>query len=112
MKTRKTKGFEGAQFRRVRKFAEEQNRKNYSEYQNEEEEPLIRGLNGGFFDIEKINIKQGPASFFPKSQNKKLRKGSVEVSFRLQKKPNPQYNRKEMLGKEIDVKCFGKHIDT
>ena len=41
----------------------------------------------GFMDMDKINIRKGPASFFPKttvSQNKKVRKGSIEMHFRRQ----------------------------
>ena len=114
IKKRRALGFEGAQYRRVRKFAEEHNRKFYSAYHTNGEEPLIKGLNhiDGFTEMEKINITKGPAHFFPTtslSQNKKVRKGSVEVNFRRKIKPS-LVNVQEVNLWDPTVRCEGKQI--
>lgn len=66
----------------------------------------------GLVDLEKLNIRKGPASFFPTttvSQNKKVRKGSIQMHFRRQIKAT-DYSRK-VCG-TVNVKLEGKHMNT
>ncbi len=81
---KKAVSFEGAQYRRVRKLAEEHNRRHYSAQHpvtQKEDETLIRGLVGmnNLLQIQRAGSRQRAPSFFPNTThyNNKSRKGTA-----------------------------------
>ena len=80
---KKAISFEGAQYRRVRKIAEEHNRRNLSMHQTNsvpEDDTLIKGLIGmnNLIQIDQMKAKQKTPSFFPNTvSSQKNRKHSI-----------------------------------
>ena len=59
-------------------------------------------------EMENVKVTQGPASFFPVttvSQNKRIRKGSIEMHFRRQIKASDYSTRKRLYEKHLEVRC-------
>ena len=115
---KKAVSFEGAQYRRVRKLAEEHNRRHYSVYQTaqnkKEDDTLIRGLIGmnNLIEIDRLHPRK-KAPFFPSNQSTgfKNRKNSVEMGMKRQARVG-EYTSPRLLvnGAEQEVKCLGKQI--
>jgi hypothetical protein len=111
-------GFEGAQYRRVRKIAEENNRRHaQSSADCKDEERLIRGLVGmtNLLDIGRVGTKQikGTQNAFHISTHygtKKKKSGSMDMHFRRHLRPNDTQRGSFAAGIDQEVKCYGKQI--
>ena len=113
---KKALSYEGAQYRRVRKMAEQFNQKNHSvnkvSFVGDGDE-LIKGLTGmnNLVAIERLHPKNKATNFFPMTcASYKNRKMSTELSFRRNRKQETSLPFQTNSGLELEVKCLGKHL--
>ena len=104
----------GAQYRRVRKIAEESSRNNFSithGHHSMGSHPMVRGLVGinNMLEVEPKSKNVAP-SFYPHNPQNN-RKGSMEMYFKKQIRASDYNGKKVYLnGDELEVKCFGNRI--